>query len=209
MKRSHSSGQGYLDQITHVLARLIYWSQPAHPKPSAARTPKIRNSIHSMIGLESLEARPVLILSRSDAMVQVSEWIVDAGFWVAHSQSIQKELESLRPDMPKWSVILIAIDDFGGITDVIEDLLQLRRAQPGLPVILLSSEVQGDDFSSVRKHVCDATLRLPVSLPRLNLALCESLVNNLEWVDFSEKFQSRSAVFPKGYRFNGFTQHEV
>ena len=209
MKSNHSSGQDWLDQIRTVLYRVFSRDQPIESVPSPVAKPKRGDLFHPMIGLESLESRPALLLSRSDALAQASDWIVDAGFWVAHSQSMKHEFQSLRLDAQKWSVVLIAIDDFGGITGVIEDLLQLRRALPSLPVILLSNEVNGDDFSSVRKHLCDVTLRLPLSLPRLNLGLCEAAVNNADWVEHSRQSQAKSYAGPVHRRFNAFPQYEV
>lgn len=209
MKSNHSLRHSYFSEIKAKILDFFSRPQPAQTQQSTAVTPKSKAFFQPMIGLESLEARPALLLSRSDALTYASEWIVDAGFWVAHSQCLQHELQSMIQTTQKWSVILIAIDDFGGITAVIEDLLRLRRALPGVPVILLSSEVHGDDFSSVRKHLCDVTLRLPLSLPRLNLGLCEAVVNNAEWVEHTNNAQARPYALPLDHHFNEAPQYEA
>lgn len=191
--KSQSSKPRHFDEIKSIFDR--FFSRSIHGMIAVPTAPmKIENRrTNPMIGLENLESRPALLLSGSDSLRQVGEWIIDAGFWAVHSCLFHQELDDLEPGSRKWSIVLIAIDDFGGITKVIEDLRHLRRILPDLPVILLSAEVHGDDFSNVRKHICDVTVRLPVSLTRLNLAICESVVNNTEWAALSEGGRSNQS----------------
>ena len=87
-------------------------------------------------------------------------------------------------------VVLIDIESCGGVTMVIDDLLAFRRKYPDVPVILISAESEVDDFSTERLAISDVTLRTPVSVSRLDLALAEAQINNQVW-------QSRSSAAPK------------
>ena len=86
-------------------------------------------------------------------------------------------------------MLLLAVDDVGGILDVIDQLLVLRRKAPWLPVMLFSFDVSGDDFSTVRQMLCDATLRLPVGPARFRPALTEVGINNRLWIDRHAAFR--------------------
>lgn len=74
--------------------------------------------------------------------------------------------------------LVIDSDFFDVIDDVIDACRQVRDEAPELPIILISSDVQGDDFSSDRLWICDATLRKPFAEGRLKEAAASALENN-------------------------------
>lgn len=91
--------------------------------------------------------------------------------------------------------ILIDVDSYGLIDDIISQLVDLRVRMPLLRVILLSRGFARDDFSTERLAVCDVSLRLPVSIVRLELAFVCADENNRLWqnrfpVDAPEKICS-------------------
>lgn len=126
---------------------------------------------------------PVLCVSRSGALDSVTSWLRAQGVVCDHASDLTNVMQDAQADGRRWSMLLLAVDDVGGILEVIDQLLVLRRKVPWLPVMLFSSEVCGDDLSTVRQMLCDATLRLPVGPARFGPALTEAGINNRLWID--------------------------
>jgi len=66
-----------------------------------------------------------------------------------------------------FSHAIVDFDAYEDVSDGVDALLGLRSSAPGLVIVLCSAMVRGDDLGTDRQAICDATLRLPVSLPRL------------------------------------------
>ena len=132
---------------------------------------------------------PVLCVSRSGALDSVTAWLCAQGVVCDHSSDLTTVMQDAQADGRRWSMLLLAVDDVGGILDVIDQLLVLRRKAPWLPVMLFSFDVSGDDFSTVRQMLCDATLRLPVGPARFRPALTEVGINNRLWIDRHAAFR--------------------
>jgi DNA-binding NarL/FixJ family response regulator len=77
--------------------------------------------------------------------------------------------------------VIIDLETAGGIASAYSDLRKFRDQHPDLPVILLSNEFAGDDFSTDRLALCDISLRAPFSFDALRFALREAVVNNAVW----------------------------
>lgn len=77
--------------------------------------------------------------------------------------------------------VFVDVDSFGLIDTVISDLVDLRIRKPQLRVILLSRTFGRDDFTAERLAICDCSLRLPVSLVRLELAFIAADDSNAIW----------------------------
>lgn len=73
--------------------------------------------------------------------------------------------------MDTHDVIILNIDAFMDLAQAVDTLRQFRVRSPEVAVILISSAVRGDDLGRERAPICDATLRAPVTLPRLRGAL--------------------------------------
>ncbi|MCC6007382.1 MAG: hypothetical protein JJU40_06875 [Rhodobacteraceae bacterium] len=85
-----------------------------------------------------------------------------------------------EPDVPapwlgihaaRLDVCLVDADLHGDTEETVAYCLALRRAAPGLPVVILSSEVQAHDFTPARMDVCDVALRTPLSRTAFVLGL--------------------------------------
>jgi hypothetical protein len=74
-------------------------------------------------------------------------------------------------DRGPWDCMVINHDAFEDPQTAVDDYLALRKRFPDRIVILISSEVGGDDLGLDRAAICDATLQFPVSLERLRLGL--------------------------------------
>ena len=73
--------------------------------------------------------------------------------------------------MDTHDVIILNFDAFEDVGQAVDTLRQFRVRSPEVAVILISSAVRGDDLGRERAPICDATLRAPVTLPRLRDAL--------------------------------------
>lgn len=75
-------------------------------------------------------------------------------------------------------VLLVDADYLGDVEDTVDFCLRVRRGCASLPIILISSEIRGDDFTCERMHACDVTLRNSVSRIRLENAIRTAFENN-------------------------------
>lgn len=75
-------------------------------------------------------------------------------------------------------VLMVDGDHLGDIEDTIDFCMRVRRACPSLPLILVSSEMRGDDLTCERMQACDVTLKVPVSQIRLEGAIQAARQNN-------------------------------
>ncbi|MEO3480734.1 hypothetical protein AAFO90_24180 [Phaeobacter sp. CAU 1743] len=83
---------------------------------------------------------------------------------------------------PQIDRLFVDVDGLGGIEAIIDDLLDLRRFLPRLPVVLISSEFSRDEFDLTRVSVCDCSLKAPLSQASVDYAIVQSRVNNMVWV---------------------------
>lgn len=76
-----------------------------------------------------------------------------------------------NPDLGSYNGVFLNLDAFCDICDAVDRLRKFRLEFPNVAVVLVSSDVRGDDFGRERAPICDATLRAPITLPRLKTAL--------------------------------------
>lgn len=71
----------------------------------------------------------------------------------------------------KYSTIILNLDAIDDLIYAVDTLYNFRSRYPEIAVILVSSEVRGDDLGRERAAICDATLRAPLTTQRLKGAL--------------------------------------
>lgn len=91
--------------------------------------------------------------------------------------------------------LFVDVDGLGGIEAIIDDLLDLRRYLPKLPVVLISSEFSRDEFDLTRVSICDCSLKAPLTCESVDYAITQSRVNNMVWV--KKNFEPLKHVEPK------------
>jgi len=77
-----------------------------------------------------------------------------------------------------FSHVIVHFDAFEDVEAGVNALYDFRRSSPGMVVIACSEFVSGDDLGGERAAICDATLRLPVSTPRLRDGFAAASVNH-------------------------------
>ena len=88
----------------------------------------------------------------------------------------------LQKQRPSLDYILLDADSFPGPDEVIDTCMYLRAATPDLPIVLISTDVRSDDFSTERITICDATLSKPFAETRLRKAVSAAKENNISFM---------------------------
>ena len=82
---------------------------------------------------------------------------------------------------PTDRVIFIDVDEFSDVENVVDSLASLRMQRPDLIIILVSHMFSRTDLDKDRISICDASIRLPISLPHLEFSITEASYNNMIW----------------------------
>ena len=127
--------------------------------------------------------RPAMCISRSSSLQVVTEWLWSRGISCDYSRDLIAARMQVLADPSQWSMLLLAIDDFGGFSAVAEDLRALRQMVPKLAVIVVTGESSGDFGSDSSLVFGDATLRLPIDSEIIGVALSMAAVNSRRWFE--------------------------
>jgi len=114
-----------------------------------------------------VELRIALIAPSSRQSLNVANDLSGLGHEVHHSNDCGAMLSAVQNHPDRWSLLIIDLDFLDDLDAMVSELLEFREWSPGLPILLLSSEVHRDEFSSHRKAVGDVTLHKPVFRQRL------------------------------------------
>ena len=155
------------------------------PPPSAPVVPRVR------------PGTPPILFAAADAggPCAVTGWLRGMGHRVIPAEGFGLAIGELLANRRAFGMLILDIDGFGGPELVVARLADLRQRHPSLPVVVISAEVQFNDFTAERLAICDVTLRAPVSAPALELALAEAAVNNLLWQ--ARRVRDRSQPSPQ------------
>ncbi|MBT3141733.1 hypothetical protein DS909_19325 [Phaeobacter gallaeciensis] len=69
------------------------------------------------------------------------------------------------------TVFFIDIDSFDEMDNVVNKLIELRKCEPALTIVILSSTFARNDFTAERKAIADCSLRLPTTTTALGLSI--------------------------------------
>ena len=127
-----------------------------------------------------LENKPVLLVT--DDMRRFKDligWIRAQGSDVIRIDL--QEMEALsRTNPSKWGLVVVDADSTD-LPPLLDTLADMREARRDLPVLLASHYFGRDDLSLSRLTVCDASLKMPMQMARLEFAVVVALENNLVW----------------------------
>lgn len=116
---------------------------------------------------DQVELRIALIAPSSRQSLNVANDLSSLGHEVHHSNDLGAMLSAVQNHRDRWSLLIIDLDLLDDLDAMVSELLEFREWCPGLPILLLSSEVHRDEFSGHRRAVGDVTLRKPVFRQRL------------------------------------------
>ena len=161
------AGTGIAAQLWHAL-----W----HTEPNAASA-TAEPSLADALGYADAPA----LLIGADTGPLLRSWMRTAGFKLQTEKDLNVAVNRLCHVPSAASLAIVSIDMFGGIAATIDQLFRLRDCAPHLPLIVLTSEVEGSDFTTERLALCDVTLKMPAGAAALREALKEAKANNSVW----------------------------
>jgi hypothetical protein len=88
--------------------------------------------------------------------VTYRDWVSQFGGNLMVVSEEEAPVEWLLKYADKLDFLLLDSDFVGDVEDVVDLCLYLRRAAPGLKIVLISSQVRNDDFTAERMMACDA-----------------------------------------------------
>lgn len=145
----------------------------------------------------ALTAGPVLVLAADPVPLTFQiEHLRKQGRDVAVCSDMGQFQNLLGMPIEHWSLLIIEIEGFGGVTAVISKLMMLREEHPDLPIILASTRMAAHDFTAERLPICDASLALPCTAADLHVAAMNAVTNNLIWRKRLEELDTLADVEP-------------
>lgn len=123
----------------------------------------------------------VLIVDKTQLQGECEQWLASACLDTRRVSSLTGAGQLIDNGQRRVGLVIVDLDRCGGIARIASDLMVFRKVRPDIPVILVSADSVVDDFSTERLAIADVTLRAPVSMSRLDLALAEAQVNNQVW----------------------------
>jgi hypothetical protein len=142
--------------------------------------------------VKSLSDVAVVVASRHpEGLAGLAEWFRAAGASVALGNDLDTVLARVMANPSACGGLVVQIDGFGEIEDVVDQLMVFRRNAPAVPLILISSGFRQDRLGAERLALCDVSLRDPVGLGHLHSVLEQAFQNNILW---QERLLSLSAT---------------
>lgn len=157
-------------------------SEPANP-PNRPEHQEFRKYDH-LVEPHILSDRPVLLVStRYQPVLELTRWLEELGGEVATTNALDLAVQAISEAPDRWGLLAVLMDGLEASAAIVETLLLLRSIKPDLPVILVSEEFKRHDYSTDRMLICDVSLRAPVSQTALQLAVAQSISNNLQFAN--------------------------
>lgn len=132
---------------------------------------------------DALFGTTVLLVDPNQLQTRLKYWLTESSVSLEVTKSLAEASLAITTSDQKIGLVIVDLDSCGGIASVASDLITFRLKHQRTPVIIISAESAVDDFSTERLAVTDVTLRGPVSMSRLDLALAEAQINNQVWQD--------------------------
>lgn len=168
--------------------------QPVTRKPDASRGPSRRAlwlaavtedstrldaKIESRLLADTFRYTRVLLVGFSpEHLYDTRQRLRSIGVAATASASDVQQLHDVSCMDSGFTHVLVNFDAFDDVEAAVETLMTFRPRAPDLIIVACSEVVSGDDVGSERARICDATLKLPVSTPRLIDGLVKAFLNH-------------------------------
>lgn len=168
--RSHGTNESSPDDA--IVLRVPI---PTETDAATVETPKSSSHIDAPVCPKGL----VLMCGQMGSLSRdLSDWAERMRAVVMVVSENNMTLDWLRKYAPKLDFLLVDADYLGDAESTIDFCLQVRRATPTLPLVLVSSEIRSHDFTCERMMACDVTLKLPLLHNALTLGVQAAYQNN-------------------------------
>jgi hypothetical protein len=146
------------------------WGRPAVPPRPVAKI------VAPIGGLQ------VLVAARQvDGLAGLVARFRTTGARVAMGADLAVMLARIVGSPKTCGCLVVQIDGFGEIEDIVDQVMAFRRNAPTVPLILISTGFRQDRLGAERLALCDVSLRDPVNLGQVQAAVEQALQNNLLW----------------------------
>lgn len=132
---------------------------------------------------DAFQGSDTLLIDPRERQIRLKHWLTENAVDLNSVESLWQANLKISTSNQPIGLVIVDLESCGGIASVASDLIAFRLRHQSTPVILISDESAVDDFSTERLAIADVTLRGPVSLSRLDLALAEAPINNQVWQD--------------------------
>lgn len=106
------------------------------------------------------------------------EWLAQLGGDLMVVSEPDLDTQWLRKYAELVDYLVVDSDFIGDVEDAVDFCMRVRRAAPQLPLLLISSEVRGDDLTAERMMACDVTLKFPLNEAQFGRGLSAAKQNN-------------------------------
>ncbi len=176
-----------------TMARLPFASNPEAAALDHVAARKLTNSQSgpgTLTYADALYGSTTLLVDPRERQTRLKHWLAENAVDLNSVASLRQANLAISTSNQPIGLVIVDLEGCGGIASAASELIAFRLRHPTTSVILISDESTVDDFSTERLAITDVTLRGPVSLSRLDLALAEAQINNQVWQDRNAAFRS-------------------
>lgn len=142
---------------------------------------RIELKTNQVFGENILANSRVLMLGFSaKTLADMRQILRRTGVVATASASNVRQLYDIPDTGLGFTHVIVNLDAFEDIDTAVDMLMDFRKRAHDVVVVACSEAVGGDDFGSERARICDATLKLPVTVSRLATGLTAASHNHTE-----------------------------
>jgi len=132
-----------------------------------------------LIDPDLINARDVYVVDYEDGLLFDQVDLVAIGAASVEARSNVEDVFSTIISMPADNLLVVVnIDTVGDIDQAVDSLFALKTARPDIPVVIASATFQKNNFTSQRRSIADASVRLPCSCAALADAIEAGVLNS-------------------------------
>jgi hypothetical protein len=134
--------------------------------------------------LDLLEGGTIALVSQREGIkAAFRSWASRLDREAAFPLTIPSLLRQLARGEPAPAAVVVDLHRCQPLAAAVEQLIAFRLTSPTVPVVLVMDDLRRHDFGTERLAMCDVSLRGPIDMALLELALCEAIANNNAWLE--------------------------
>ena len=124
------------------------------------------------------DKRVLLVGFAQQQRAALREMLEEVGVRLVATTGTVHNLGSISGMQSAFGIVIVDFDSFADTEQGVDELMAFRATSGHIPLMLCSARVKGDDLTSERSAVCDATLRSPTTCDRLRAGLSATIENS-------------------------------
>lgn len=130
-----------------------------------------------------IEHPPLICGANAVALGDLTGWFGALGLPVNICKNTRDLANYMEVTFSRPSLIVVEVDSIGGFEEILDPLFEIRVSYPEILVVLISSELSGNDFSVSRLNIADICLKHPPVTFEIEDVLKIAFSNNKKWRD--------------------------